>query len=38
MSKMIAMRLVEHVDRSGFAVMKRPLIGDGAALGRGLER
>jgi len=27
--------LVEHLERSGFVVMKKPPIGGGAAIGRG---
>ncbi len=30
-------RLVEHLERAGFVVMKRPAIGGGAALGRGFK-
>ena len=37
MSAIVAKRLVEHLERAGFVVMKRPLIGGGAALGRGFE-
>jgi len=37
MSPIVAERLVEHLERSGFVVMKRPPIGGGAALGRGFE-
>jgi hypothetical protein len=37
MSEIVAKRLVEHLQRSGFVLMKRPPIGGGAALGRGLE-
>jgi hypothetical protein len=35
MAEIVAKRLVEHLERSGFVVMKRPPIGGGAALGRG---
>ena len=35
MSAIVAKRLVEHLERSGFVVMKRPPIGGAAALGRG---
>jgi hypothetical protein len=35
MSAIVAKRLVEHLERSG--VMKRPTIGGGAALGRGMR-
>ena len=33
----VAKRLVEHLERAGFLVMKKPPIGGGAALGRGYE-
>jgi hypothetical protein len=36
MAEIVAKRLVEHLERAGFVVMKRPPIGGGAALGRGL--
>jgi hypothetical protein len=36
-SAIVAMRMVEHLERAGFVVMKRPAIGGGAALGRGFE-
>jgi hypothetical protein len=35
MSEIVAKRLVEHLEQSGFVVMKKPPIGCGAALGRG---
>jgi hypothetical protein len=35
MAEIVAKRLVEHLQRAGFVVMKRPPIGGGAALGRG---
>ena len=35
MAEIVARRLVEHLDRASFVVMKRPPIGGGAALGRG---
>jgi hypothetical protein len=35
MSEIVAKRLVEHLEQSGFVVMKKPPIGGGAALGRG---
>ncbi len=35
MAEIVARRLVEHLERAGFVVMKRPPIGGGAALGRG---
>jgi hypothetical protein len=34
-AEIVAKRLVEHLERAGFVVMKRPPIGGGAALGRG---
>jgi hypothetical protein len=37
MSAIVAKRLVEHLARSGFVVMKKRAIGGGAALGRGFE-
>ena len=37
MSEIVAKRLVEHLERAGFVVMKRRPIGGGAALGRGFE-
>ena len=38
MAEIVAARLVEHLERAGFAIMKRvPEIG-AAALGRGFER
>ena len=37
MAEIVAERLVEHLERAGFVVMKRPPIGGGAALGRGHE-
>ena len=37
MAEIVAKRLVEHLERAGFVVMKRPAIGGGAALGRGFE-
>jgi hypothetical protein len=35
MAGIVAKRLVEHLERSGFVVMKKPPIGGGAAVGRG---
>jgi hypothetical protein len=35
MAEIVAKRLVEHLERSGFVVMKREPITGGAALGRG---
>ncbi len=37
MSEIVAKRLVEHLERAGFVVMKRRPVGGGAALGRGFE-
>jgi hypothetical protein len=37
MSEIVAKRQVEHLERSGFVVMKRPPDIGGAALGRGFE-
>jgi hypothetical protein len=37
MSAIVAKRLVEHLERAGFVVMKKPPIGGRAALGRGFE-
>jgi len=37
MSLIVARRLVEHLERSGFVVMRKPPIGGAAALGRGHE-
>ena len=37
MAEIMAKRLVEHLERAGFAVMQRAAIGGGAALGRGFE-
>ena len=37
MAEIAAKRLVEHLERTGFVVIKRPAIGGGAALGRGRE-
>ena len=37
-SAIVARRLVERLERSGFVVMKRPPIGGAAALGRGFEK
>ena len=38
MAGIVAKRLVEHLKRSGFIVMKKPPIGGGAALGRGHDQ
>jgi hypothetical protein len=37
MAEIVARRLVEHLERAGFVVMKRPPIEGGAALGRRAE-
>jgi hypothetical protein len=37
MSEIVAKRLVEHLLRAGFVVMKRAPIDGGSALGRGFE-
>ena len=37
MSEIVAKRLVGHLERAGFVVLKKPPIGGGAALGRGYE-
>ena len=37
MSVIVARRLVEHLERLGFVVMRKPPIGGAAALGRGHE-
>ena len=37
MARIVAKRLVDHLERGGFVVMQRPPIGGGAALGRGHE-
>ena len=37
MAEIVAKRLVEHLERTGFVIMRRPPIGGGAALGRGFE-
>ena len=37
MAEIVAKRLVEHLERSGFVIMKRPADIGGAALGRGFE-
>ena len=34
MSAIVAKYLVEHLERAGFVVMKKPPVGGGAALGR----
>jgi hypothetical protein len=37
MAQIVAERLVEHLERSGFVVMKRPPIDGASALGRGFR-
>jgi hypothetical protein len=37
MSGIVARRLVEHLERAGFVIMKRAPIVGGAALGRGFD-
>ena len=37
MAEIVARRLVEHLEREGFVVMKRPPETGAAALGRGFE-
>src|SRR5579863_2200597 len=37
MAEIVAKRLVEHLERSGFVVMQKPPIGGGGALGRAFE-
>ena len=37
MAAIVAKRLVEHLERFGFVVMKKPPIGGGAAIGRGYD-
>ncbi len=37
MSEIVARRLVEHLERAGFVVMKKPPVGGGSAIGRGFE-
>jgi hypothetical protein len=37
MAEIVARRLVEHLARAGFVIMKRPPDVGGAALGRGFE-
>jgi hypothetical protein len=38
MARIVAERLVRHLEGAGFVVMKRPPAVGGAALGRGFER
>jgi hypothetical protein len=37
MAEIVAKRLVEHLERTGFVVMKRPPVAGAAALGREFE-
>lgn len=37
MAAIVAKRLVEHLERSGFVVMKKPPVVGAAAIGRGSE-
>ncbi len=37
MSEIVAKRLVDHLERSGFVVMKKPPLGGHSALGRGFK-
>ena len=37
MAAIVAKRLVEHLERSCFVIMKKPPIGGGAAIGRGAD-
>ena len=37
MAEIVAKRLVDHLERAGFVIMKRPADGGGGALGRGFE-
>jgi hypothetical protein len=37
MSAIVATRLVEHLERAGFIVMRRPPTSGGATVGRGFE-
>ena len=37
MAAIVAERLVEHLECSGFVIMKKPPIGGGAAIGRGAD-
>lgn len=38
MAAIAAERVVRHLERAGFVVMKRPPIGGGSALARGFEK
>jgi hypothetical protein len=37
MSEIVAPRSLEHLERGGFVVMKKPALGGHSALGRGFE-
>jgi hypothetical protein len=37
MAEIVAKRLIEHLERAGFVVMKKPPVGGGAALARRFE-
>jgi hypothetical protein len=37
MARMVAKRLVEHLERSGFVIMKKPPSAGGATIGRGFD-
>ena len=37
MAKIVAERVVRHLERAGFVVMKKPPLGDHSAIGRGFE-
>jgi hypothetical protein len=37
MARIVAERPVEHLERSGFVIMKKPPIGGGATIGRGFD-
>lgn len=37
MAEIVAKRLIEHLERAGYVVMKLPAVEGGAALGRGFE-
>jgi hypothetical protein len=38
MAEIVARRLVEHLERAGFVVMKRPAAAGASAIARGFER
>jgi hypothetical protein len=39
MANIVAKRLVDHLERAGFVVMRKPpSVGDASALGRGYEK